>query len=461
MKENVKNFLIKHNLLSEKTFLVGYSGGYDSTCLLHILSELSKDYGFKLVALHLNHNWRGEEAEKEQINCQNLCAQAGIEFYTKTLPKTDKCSELAAREARYEFFAGCAEKFNAEAIFTAHTKTDNAETVLYRIIKGTGIEGLRGIPEIREEKTYKIYRPLLNFSRAEIEKYNLDNGLKPESDSSNFDIKYARNNIRHSIMPALQKINDNVENALNTLSLLASSELNIVDEYLQQIKSNITTPSTTARDDTKSKKIDTDKFLALTKDVRQKIIFELIKTVKESYDYSDVAEIMNFIDANQNSKNGKIASITKECWLFVSNKYIYTTCDILPQQDCETLEIPAEGTYPCDNYVLKIEKYNNEKVTFSAADFTIFVDLSKISFPLELRKRDITKEDADYIQPFGMTGKMKLKKYFINRHISRFERDKNLLLCKNNDILWVTGVGISEKLRVVEQPTHKISLVLK
>ena len=141
MLETVEKILDKYDLLSkEKTLLVGFSGGADSVCLSDITYKLSQKYGFKLVLCHLNHNWRGEESEAEAQNCAQFCAEKGIEFYTETLDVNEKHTETHARELRYQFFNNAIKKLGITALFTAHTKSDTAETLVYRMIKGTGIK---------------------------------------------------------------------------------------------------------------------------------------------------------------------------------------------------------------------------------------------------------------------------------------------------------------------------------
>ena len=161
IKDCVEKFINKYNLTG--TFIVAFSGGYDSMCLLDVLSKITNN----IVAVHLNHNWRGEESQKEEENCRKFAQSKNIKYYTETLPDNIEKTETSAREARYEFFKKCAKKFNSKVVFTAHNYDDNAETILYRIIKGTGTVGLQGILEQRDI----FYRPLLKISREEIKKY--------------------------------------------------------------------------------------------------------------------------------------------------------------------------------------------------------------------------------------------------------------------------------------------------
>ena len=156
-------------------------------CLLDILSkikEMPDFFDMSVIAAHFNHNWRGAESLREQEVCRLFASSKGFEFYTKDAPKTLKKTENDARIARYEFFEEAYEEYDADAVLTAHNKDDNAETILYRIIKGTGLVGLKGISEKRQY----FYRPLLKTKRSEIVEYCTANNLTPNNDSSNSNI---------------------------------------------------------------------------------------------------------------------------------------------------------------------------------------------------------------------------------------------------------------------------------
>ena len=141
MLDKLKSFLKEYDL-QDKTVIVGFSGGFDSMCLLDMLYKLRQQEEFfelNVIAAHFNHNWRGEEALREQEVCRLFATSKGFEFFTKTAAVGLKKSENEARIARYEFFEEAMENYDADAVFTAHNKDDNAETVLYRAIKGTGL----------------------------------------------------------------------------------------------------------------------------------------------------------------------------------------------------------------------------------------------------------------------------------------------------------------------------------
>ena len=446
MIDRVIDFLKEYNL-QDKTVIVGFSGGYDSMCLLDILSKI-KDYpeffDFKVVAAHFNHNWRGEESRKEQEVCRIFAASRDIEFYTKTAPSYLKKTENDARMARYEFFEEAYEEYDADAVFTAHNKDDNAETVLYRVIKGTGIIGLRGISQKRKY----FYRPLLTTYRSEILKYCKDNNLTPNEDSSNNNTAYQRNYLRLNVLPSLEKINPEVKDALNILAENAASDNEIIEEYLATMRSKVFDGD----------KIIVDEYKKLSKPIKKRFVYEYIQILGLDYDSKKVNEVFNFIEANTDKRNGTTLSLTTATWLYTDNKTIETIPrkKQLNAENKQPIEIKGEGIYKYINKTFTIKKYNEGQLFVfpeSTANFA-YIDLSQVKFPLVLR----TRAEGDIITPFGMQGSMKLKKYMNGKGVSKHRRDDIPLLCNDKEVLWVAGVGLNDKIGVKDKPTHVIEV---
>lgn len=447
LEDEIIEFLKKYEL-EDKTIVVGFSGGYDSMSLLDVLSKIKnlQEYDdLKIIAAHFNHNWRGEESKKEQEVCRLFAASRGVEFYTKNAPIDLKKDENSARIARYEFFEECMENFDADAVFTAHNKDDNAETVLYRVIKGTGLYGLKGISERRD----KFYRPLLKIYRKDIVAYCEANNLNPNKDSSNNDTKYKRNYLRLNIFPALEKVNPTVKESLNTLAEVAISENSIIEEYLASIRPQVF----------KNGGIVPSEYLKLSTPVKMRLLHEYIQTLDLDYDYKKIKEFYEFIEKNIKKKNGSTISLATAKWLYVDDK----TVEVLPRKDFDdskskfiSFNIENEGSYQFGDKTLILKKYVDKDVFVfpdSTASF-LYVDLSKIELPLVVR----TRQDGDVINPFGMTGTMKLKKYFNSKGVNRHIRDNIILLTKENEVLWAVGVGMSNKIGVTRTPTHVIEI---
>lgn len=467
MIEIVEKFLDEYNLKKpEKTFLVGFSGGGDSLCLLNILHELSKLHGFRVIALHLNHNWRGDESLNDEANCRKFCKKNEIEYISEVLQDGPK-TESFAREARYNFFVNHAEKYPDGCVFTAHTQTDNAETIIYRIIKGTGIKGLQGIKPERIVDGVSVYRPLLAVSTEQIQDYCSTNNLVPNIDSSNFNVNYKRNFIRHKIMPLFSEVNSNYEQSIISLAKVANEESKIVNEHLSSINADLF----------EGDKILTPCFKNLSKEVMRKIIYNLVTEKNLDYDYKKIDDILEFVTDNINSKSGSRYSLTNDLWLFVSSKYIYMITEIKAIKNFNEVKITSEGQWelPGTNYIFSLQKFSCDTpkvypyenylnnfcsghAVFPAAnEYLAYVRLDHIGLDLTLR----TRKEGDFIIPFGMFGSMKLKKYLNSKGVAQHDKDNLILLCQASEVLWVAGVGLSNKLKVVNKPTHMIELLCK
>ena len=197
MIKKVKYFIIDNNMIkAEEKILVALSGGPDSVCLLHILYSLKEKLNIKLGAIHINHMLRGEEALKDERYVNDICEKLRIDCYIERIDINKVASEnsisleMAGREERYKAFQKIKEKYGYDKIAVAHNANDQAETILMRMMRGTGLEGLVGIKAVREGG---IIRPILCLNRSEIESYCAENHLMPRIDKSNMERIYSRN----------------------------------------------------------------------------------------------------------------------------------------------------------------------------------------------------------------------------------------------------------------------------
>lgn len=435
VKNNVADFLNKYSMKNKKV-LIAFSGGNDSMCLLSVILELQKEFSLIPVAIHLNHNWRGKESLKEADNCRNFCKKHNVEFYTETLSDKIKCTETDARDARYDFFYRCAEKFGTNVIFTAHNADDNAETLLYRIVKGTGTKGLSGILPVRDI----FYRPLLTTYRKDIEKYIKKHHLKPNQDSSNNNDKYKRNFLRLNVIPQLETINKDFKKVLNNLSTIAQNENEIINEYIKSLKEPYKTKN----------------FLNYSEALQNHLIYNLLTENNLDYDYKTVQKLSKFIKTNSKLKNGKTISLTDKMFLFVSSEEIRIIKESADTKIYEKIE--KEGIYKTEKYIFTIKKYTKKTDKFPLdSENTALADLSRTGINLILR----TREDGDIIHPLGCNGSQKLKKYLNSKSIPKDKRETMPFLYINNEVLWAPSLGISEKIKVSDKPTHILKLERK
>lgn len=220
MNNLVASTVEKYRLIdSGDSIVVALSGGADSVSLLDILCSFKEEYNLTIYAAHLNHNLRGEEAERDEKFCKILCENYGVKLFTRSvdirrLADEQKISEeLCGRNERYRFFDELASMLNAK-IATAHTASDNAETLIYNIARGSSVRGLSAI----SPKRGRIIRPLIEITRAQIEEYCWQNQLDYVTDSTNLTDDYTRNKIRHSVITVLMDINPQLEQSVSKLS---------------------------------------------------------------------------------------------------------------------------------------------------------------------------------------------------------------------------------------------------
>jgi len=228
--------------------LVGLSGGADSTALLHILCRYAEESGATLYAAHVNHGIRGEEADRDERFCRELCEKLGVRFFSVRLDvprialESGESVETAARRKRYEYFDCLMRDNSIELLATAHNADDNLETIIFNIARGTGLGGLCGIPECRPCAQGLVIRPILNMEKREILEYCESNGLAYVTDSTNTDTDYTRNKIRAQVIPVMRQINSGaVKNAARMSECLREDSLcldSMAERFVEELGSD-------------------------------------------------------------------------------------------------------------------------------------------------------------------------------------------------------------------------------
>ena len=208
----------------------------------------------------------------------------------------------------------------------------------------------------------------------------------------------------------------------------------------------------------KGDRIISSEYKKLSKPVKLRLLHEYIQQLDLDYDFKKISEIYEFIESNINQRNGSTMSLASAKWLYADEKFV----EKIPRKNIEEKEIidiliPSDGEYPVKGKKFSLRRHNEKELFVfpeSTSNFA-YADFSNIQFPLTLR----TRRDGDIITPFGMRGTMKLKKYLNSKGVPRHNRDDILLLCKENEVLWVLGVGISDKIGVKGVPTHVIEFI--
>lgn len=330
LQDKVLKTIQKYNLIQNgDSIVIGVSGGPDSMTLLNVLINLKQKLGIsKIVVATVNHMIR-EEAEEETKFVENFCESHGIEFYLKKVDvqeeaKSKKIStELAGRNARYDFFEEVLKKTGSNKIATAHNSNDNAETVLMNLLRGSGVSGLKGIEKIRDGK---FIRPIIECKRSEIEQYCLENKLNPRYDKTNNENTYTRNKIRNMLIPYIEEnFNPNIVDSLNRLSTIATKE----DEYIHKIVENSFKNIVITADMGKKEIIlDLKKFNELDEVIKSRLILYTISEILGTSQGIEKIHIEDIIKLCGNNIGNKYLMPNKNIKIFVKKGKIFFTAVI-------------------------------------------------------------------------------------------------------------------------------------
>lgn len=434
LKEHLKN---RFPFIKNKKLLLAVSGGIDSVVLTHLLYKL----GYDISIAHCNFSLRGKESNKDEAFVVELGEKLMVPTFTKKFDTESYAAEkgistqMAARELRYNWFSNIIAKNNIDYIVTAHHKDDVIETVLINLTRGTGLDGLTGIPEINGN----IIRPLINFTRNEILVYATHKKLSWREDSSNSSIKYVRNKIRHKVVPFLKEINPNLlETFSKTLQNFRNSQeiiLDRVNEIRKQVFSNV------------NNEIHLN-LLNLKKLHNPKIyLFELLKEFGFT-EWDDVANLITaqsgkqlFSKTHRLLKDREILILTK-----ITNQINNPIYNI--PKNCTVIEKPIHLTFEKIDIPFDTKNHKNKLFSeiISTEINTITVDFDKLKFPLTIRKW----QKGDYFFPIGLQGKKKVSKFFKDNKLTLVEKENAWILCSEDKIVWIIGQRLDERFKVTE-----------
>ena len=417
-------------LIKEKS-IVCCSGGIDSVVLVNLMLSMSKNF----VVAHCNFNLRGDESNEDQEFVRKLCDKYSLEFFTKSFntkkikQDSNKSIQMIARDLRYDFFEELSSKLNINYILTAHHLNDSLESFIINISRGSGLDGLIGIPE----NNNKIIRPLIGFQKNKIVDYAKTNNLKWREDSSNKNNSYLRNKIRNSIIPELEKLEGNfLKNFKKSISYLRISNT-LIHEKIDELKYNLL--------EHKENEISIK-------------ISNLEKINKEVFLYYFLRDF-GFVDWD------KIFKLTNS----ESGKRILSQSHILFRNKGQLILRPIQEIKKINYLINDIDssiKFNNsfqikfEKTTkISKNNNIVTVDSEKLKFPLILRNF----EDGDSFYPFGLNGSKKVSKYLKDNNISYLDKSSiTVLVNGDNKIIWVVGMRLDNRFCVLENSQELLNI---
>lgn len=418
--------------LKRAKLLVAISGGIDSV----VLAQLCHLAGLDVALAHCNFHLRGEESNEDEKFVRELSKQLGVSVYVEHFDtkayagKHGLSIQIAARELRYDWFAKLLDTLDFDYLFTAHHADDNLETFLINLSRGTGLEGLSGIPPVNG----KIIRPLLPFSRKEIFAYLRENEWPWQEDHSNADTKYLRNKIRHEIVPQLKMLSsDFLEQFGRTQRHLSECEI-ILKRHIEETRESV------MKKEGARWMIDISVLNGLHP--LGSYLYYLFK------DFSfPVDEVRKLLKAQ-------------------SGKYI-TSAEYIMVKDRENLLVeplsaPETKCYTIDEDVKEITEplhlqFFEGKESESGQKNTALIDKDKLKYPLIVRKW----KKGDYFYPLGMSNRKKMSKFFKDEKISVLDKQNTWLLCSGDDIVWVIGHRLDNRYKITPETVNRVNIVLR
>ena len=424
MLSKVKDYIKKHKLLSlSDLYIVALSGGADSVALLLLLDEM----GYKVHALHCNFHLRGEESDRDERFCEDLCLKKNIPFHrihfdTLMYAETHKMSvEMAARELRYRYFEQLRKDIGAESICVAHHQDDTVETVLLNLVRGTGLRGLTGI----QPRNGAILRPLLCVTRTEIEAYLAMKQQDYVTDSTNLETDFVRNKIRLQVVPLLRQLNPAVsENIVRTAEHLTEAQ-KVLDAVVDTYKG--------------SNQLD----LCALQQVgsAESIVFEWLK--QYGFNGSQVQQVIS-------AETGSIFSSPTGYEVLKDRDRLLVEPTIMA---FTPIRIPEEGTYVLpDDRRLNVRR-SNPFVSKDSHEATL--DARQVRFPLTVRR----VEEGDWMIPYGMTGRKLLSDLMTDLKMSLFDRRRQLVVVDTQGaVVWAIGLRTDHRCRVTDATQEVIAI---
>lgn len=423
------------DFLYESRLLIAVSGGLDSIVLAYLCQQLK----LTMAIAHCNFNLRDDESDGDENFVKALADEWGVAFYvthfeTTAYARKHGCSiQMAARELRYAWFFELAKQHHFDYILTAHHADDNLETFLINLTRGTGLDGLTGIPEI----SGKLVRPLLPFSREALETYAAKQHLKWREDRSNASVKYLRNKLRHEVIPVLKQANPYLlQNFQTTISNLRNSRF-LIDDAVAAMQKTVV------------EKVDGQVKLNIAQLKKSAhpgaYLYELLK----EFHFTAWADVAHLLDAQSGKQ---VFSSTHR--LVKDRDYL-----ILTRLDIETHDAPilisrGDSRVETPFGVLNITPV----IAISEISKTIiYVDGALLEFPLTIRKWQV----GDLFYPLGMTGKKKLSKYFKDEKLSLIEKDGIWILESGEKVVWVIGKRADDRFKVTEHTERILKIELQ
>ena len=464
MLQKVQKYINELNMVSpEDRILIGVSGGADSIALLMVMHALYKDTSVTLEVVHVEHGIRGEESKRDETFVTDLCKKMGITCHVETVDVPGYCKrtgcgmEEGARILRYQEFSNLAKCMDAK-VAVAHHMEDNVETILFQMARGSALAGMCGMQPMRTKDDGVTYiRPFLSIHRGEIEAYLMEHGQAYCVDSTNAQLDYSRNQLRHKVLPELNKVNEQATAHIHA----AAESLSQIRDYLEQ---ELQSKWDVCVKQTKNEcSVNRKELLSLHPALQKEMLHRVIATLAGSSKDISAVHVKSVLDLCQ-SQSGKEVHLpyqilvkreyewicfrvekTREMKQGQSTEYIVSANDL---EDCmqkkKMIQIPL-GNYGAQISIQVLSDLQN-CMEFPRNPYTKWLDYDKIKQGFCIR----TRQSGDYFISDVFGHHKSLNRYFIDEKIPASERDAMWLLAQENEVLWLVGGRISEHIKITE-----------
>lgn len=449
-EEKIILFIKEHELLNRgDKILVALSGGADSVLLLYFLLKFRKKYGISIGAMHVNHMIRGKSADEDEKFCRSLCEKFQIDYHSVkyNVPKYAELKKIsveeAAREIRYRELTKAKQKFKYDKIATAHTCSDNAETILLNVIKGAGLKGISGIPIKRDF----IIRPILPLTKNEIVEYLSKAKLDFITDLSNLDDIYERNFIRNNLIPLIKKLNPKVEQTLFKSSLLWRQQALILESIVKIISDFVINKRKNFFE------LDIELLNKLDEKIRNDIVKSSVeRNLSTKLTFNECKRIISLLSSLPGKKielSNKLVVVRERSKIVFSPQK--------KQSKLNSIEVKIGGTVQIEGQEISIDFVNKSSVKFHNNKNVEFISADNISSSFIIRRWQF----GDRFYPIGLNGSKKVSDFLSDLKLSSLEKQNQLVLTNNKKIVWVVGCRLDERFKVSTHSRKILKLCTK
>ncbi len=447
--EKVRSTIRHHRMISVRdTVLAAVSGGPDSVCMLHVLAGLREELGFELRVAHLDHRFRGDESRRDAEFVRELADKLGLpcrceeENVPHFLMSNAMSKQDAARMLRYRFLLTVSKQEYCQRIATGHNADDQAETVLMRVLRGSGPDGLAGIPPKRDGN---IIRPLIEVWRSEIEEYLTANGVSYRTDASNLQSHYLRNRVRNELLPELATYNPRIDRALVNLGSIMVA---VRDHFERLTDEAIPKVVNSAR--LGQFALDSAVLAGYDEALRRNIFRRILEVLRPDLPPPSFRHVEGIAELLRRNEVGVAAELSDGVHARLEHGLLVITSGEGPcDPPDETLAVPGATRFDTTGLSITAELLDRAALEDSPErlddDVAVF-DLEGLRPPLVARGR----RPGDRFCPFGMEGTKSLKQFFIDSKVAASFRDYVPLVCDDEGIIWIPGMRRSARAPVLD-----------